>query len=119
MEQNMNAVIYIRTSDAKFPNAIEKQMDTCNMLAEKSNYSIKKVFIDEGQSGRTLDRPALKELLEYCKENDDIKAVITANTDRLAKDEDLFISTLKPIFEEKNISIIAENYMGFSLLHLS
>ena len=42
-------------------------------------------LVDEGESGRTADRPELKNLLQRCREEKDVDAVVIHKIDRFGR----------------------------------
>lgn len=61
------AVIYTRVACDGPGSAenIERQREACRALAEQLNIIVTHEFADHGTSGNTLDRPALRALLDY------------------------------------------------------
>ncbi len=80
------AVIYTRVSSREQAEgfSIDAQVKACTKKAHEQNLSIKKIFKDEGFSGTNMKRPALQEMLEYCKKHK-INYVIIHKLDRLAR----------------------------------
>lgn len=79
--------IYIRVStdeQAKEGFSVDNQKRACTDYAESNGYHPKRVFSDDGRSGRTTDRPAFQEMMETIK-SDPIDAVIVYKIDRLAR----------------------------------
>lgn len=62
------AVIYIRVSDPSQieNNSLETQEKTCRDFATRNAFKVKKVFREEGITGKNTIRKALKDLLLYC-----------------------------------------------------
>jgi site-specific DNA recombinase len=82
------ALIYCRVSteeQAQEGYSLEAQEKLCRLYAGNNGYHVAGVFRDEGKSGTTLDRPALKDLLAKCQEDKSLAAVIVQETDRLAR----------------------------------
>ncbi|MBD3329702.1 hypothetical protein GF357_04380 [Candidatus Dojkabacteria bacterium] len=80
------AVIYTRVSSREQAEgfSIDAQIKACTRKATEQNLSIKNIFRDEGFSGTNMKRPALQEMLEYCKKHK-INYVIIHKLDRLAR----------------------------------
>lgn len=80
------AVIYTRVSSREQAEgfSIDAQVKACTKKATEQNLTIKKIFRDEGFSGTNIKRPALQEMLEYCKKHK-INYVIIHKLDRLAR----------------------------------
>ena len=65
--------------------SIQAQREACEYKAEQVGAIIVRHFVDRGKSARTMDRPALQEMLTYITENPDIQYVIVHKLDRLAR----------------------------------
>jgi DNA invertase Pin-like site-specific DNA recombinase len=81
-----NAVGYVRvSSDIQIDNtSIEMQIEKIKDYCKLYNIELKKVFIDEGQSGSNIDRKGYNEMIEYISnQENDINALIVYKADRL------------------------------------
>ena len=68
----MNAIIYIRvstTEQAELGYSLKAQEEICLEFAKRYKYEVLKVFIEKGESAKTLNRAQLKSLLEYARIN--------------------------------------------------
>ena len=66
---NLKAVIYCRVStkeQVEEGNSLKTQEKICVEYAEKNGYHVEKIFIEQGESAKTADRPQLQEMLSYC-----------------------------------------------------
>lgn len=83
------AVGYIRVSGERQVvegNSLATQEVTVRRYAQDRGYILLKLFSEPGQSAKTDNRPALKELLIYCKERKGrIKVVVFPKLDRFAR----------------------------------
>jgi DNA invertase Pin-like site-specific DNA recombinase len=82
------AIIYCRVSteeQAERGYSLDAQEKYCRNFAENNGYKVIDVYRDEGKSGTSLDRPALKDLLTQIQEEKSVGAVIVQETDRLAR----------------------------------
>jgi site-specific DNA recombinase len=82
------AVIYTRVStqeQAKGGTSLTAQRKACIEYCEREGYQIAEVFVEEGESAKTADRTQLKQLLKYCGQQRNIKAVIVHKLDRFAR----------------------------------
>jgi len=83
------AVIYARVSTARQAEEelpVESQVDRCREKAAQLGASVDRVFVDEGISGTTDNRPAFRDCIAYC----DIAApqyLITWSTSRFARNK--------------------------------
>lgn len=81
-----NAVGYVRvSSDIQIDNtSIEMQIEKVKDYCKLYNIELKKVFIDEGQSGSNTDRKGYNDMIEYISNQDNsINALIVYKADRL------------------------------------
>jgi len=111
----MKGAIYTRVST---DNQAEKEYNSCEAQEEKIKSYIRsqedlrlyKVYSDAGFSGASLDRPALKELLNDIV-NGKIDCVLTYKIDRLTRSPKDFY-TLIELFDKYGVSFISvtENF---------
>lgn len=66
-----HAVIYCRVSTAEQVenNSLPNQEKACIEYCQKQGFEVAEVFVDEGESAKTKDRPALLSMIEYCQKN--------------------------------------------------
>jgi len=108
-KSNQTAVAYTRVStntQIKTGNGIKIQMDNIRKYCKAQSLTIAASFTDRGESGATLVRPGIQDLMDYCKANAKrIDYVIADTSDRFARG-----SFPTVIFEEKmrelNIRIV-------------
>ena len=87
----MAAVLYLRVStdlQAHGRNAdnLPAQQRICRDWCKQSGLPVLQVFIDDGASGRTANRPQFKAMLAFCKKNrDEISHVVVQDISRLAR----------------------------------
>ncbi len=105
------AVIYARVSSeeqAKHGFSIENQKKVCTEFAQKNNYFIDKIFVDEGESAKNLNRPEIQKLMNYCnKKKNEIKAVVIWRLDRISRNTTDYHGVLRPLFERKGIRLLS------------
>jgi len=68
----MNAIIYIRvstTEQAELGYSLKTQKEICLDYAKRYKYEVLKVFIEKGESAKTLNRTQLNSMLEYIRLN--------------------------------------------------
>lgn len=63
------AVAYVRVSSEEQVNnaSLDTQTQACREHCERNGIVLDKVFREEGKSAKTTDRPALKQMLTYCR----------------------------------------------------
>lgn len=91
MSTEPRALIYLRVStdrQAQKGIALPTQEERCRAHAAEAGYVLdpkRDIYVDGGESARTMDRPALMDLLSRCKEDRSVKAVIVYDVSRLAR----------------------------------
>ncbi len=82
------AVIYLRVSTTKQVEgaSLETQQMMCQDWASRNNVLVEKIYHDDDVSAKTLNRPAMKEMLAFLENNKGrISYLITYQTDRLTR----------------------------------
>ena len=86
------AVIYCRVStkeQVEEGNSLKTQEKICTEYAEKNGYEVVHVYIEQGESAKTADRPELQKMLTQCSvKKNGIKAIITYKIDRISRNTD-------------------------------
>ena len=85
-------MIYCRVStkeQVEEGNSLVTQEKICKEYALKQGYSITQIFIEQGESAKTADRPQLQNLLAFCANRKNrVSAVIAYKLDRLSRNTD-------------------------------
>src|SRR5690348_15839342 len=96
------AILYIRVSTAEQAsgnNSLPVQERKLRDYCKRNDLSVLHVFIDPGESARTMDRPKFQEMLTYCREHrKDISHLIVADLSRLTRnvmDQGVTLAVLK------------------------
>jgi len=65
------AVAYVRVSSEEqvTNNSLDTQERECRAYVKRQGWALAQMFRDEGQSAKTLNRPALMELAGYCRKH--------------------------------------------------
>ena len=102
------AIIYVRVSteeQKKKGYSISGQTQRCIEFAKRNDYSVIKIFTDEGKSAKNLKRPELQEMFRYIKCNSrKPQALIFWKWDRLSRGEDADYVELGKLFDRYNIT---------------
>jgi len=102
----MNAIIYIRvstTEQAEFGYSLKAQEEACLEYGKRNNYNILKLFIEKGESAKTINRTELNNMFGYLKKNKNIvNYLIIYKLDRLSRNT---INTLNMIVTLNNLGI--------------
>ena len=88
--EKLRAIIYARVSteeQAKHNFSLENQVEVCTRWVNDRHYELATApFIDAGHSAKTMNRPALQKLLEYCRKHKGrVDAVVIYKIDRVAR----------------------------------
>src|SRR5882724_2149609 len=81
-------VIYTRVSTKEQVQnlSLETQAKICRDYAHRSGFEVKEVFVDAGESAKTIDRPEFQAMLSYCQMNKkQMAAVIVYKVDRFGR----------------------------------
>ncbi|MFA7308847.1 MAG: recombinase family protein [Patescibacteria group bacterium] len=106
----MTALIYLRVStdrQAEKQLSIPTQREECFKFAYENGYHVspeKDVYADEGESARTTKRPQFQMLLERCRTDKNVKAVVCYDISRFARNRMDFAIT-KMELEQNDIKI--------------
>ena len=82
-------VIYVRVSDPRQVEntSLEVQERACREHAKRRKWIVREVFREEGRSAKTMNRPQMKRMLDFCAENrKSIGTVIAYHRDRTTRD---------------------------------
>lgn len=109
MKHSLDA-IYCRVStleQKESGRSIVDQESKCRRYSQESGGTVVKVYIDDGYSGSSQNRPGLKELLIFCKEND-LDRVIVVDTDRIARSTNDHFA-IKAILKKHGVTLVSIN----------
>lgn len=103
---SQKAVIYFRTAtDGHSKDHLFRQEMNCFSYAKIKHYQVASVFIDEGFSGNTLDRPNMQKMLAYLEEHkSEGLVVIVYDLSRLARDVSVHMQ-LRSVLKEANAKL--------------
>ena len=97
------AVIYLRVStEEQVENySLGTQEEACVKEAQRRDVEVLRTFREEGRSAKTIkDRPALIELLEFCRKNKkEVDAVIVYRIDRISRQTSDYLAIRKKLAE--------------------
>jgi site-specific DNA recombinase len=99
----MRAALYIRVStdeQSKEGYSLDAQLDKLEAFCYSQGWGVAKIYREEGQSAKDMNRPQLKKLI---KELDDIDVVLVYKLDRLSRSV-ADINKLLQTFEENDVS---------------
>ena len=97
MDNTKSCYIYCRVSteeQAREGFSLDNQKRACMDYAKTHGYLVKNVFVDEGKSARTVDRPEYQKLLLNIK-NSPVSAIIFYKIDRIFRNVADFANTRK------------------------
>lgn len=87
--------------------SLANQTDYIKKTAQEQNYQLLKIFSDGGYSAKDTNRPGLKEMLSYCKDNRDrVNACVIYKIDRLSRNTaDYF--TIRTFLKKYGIKVVS------------
>jgi len=105
----MKCLLYARVSTDKQAQkdlSIPAQIGAMKNYAKLNDLKVIGHFIDKGESARTANRPELKKLIQYCKDNKDVDIILIHKIDRLARNL-IDYATIKAILKQKGIRLVS------------
>ena len=100
----MNVIIYARVSTDEQADkyGIESQLRACRELCKRNGHTILAELKDEGVSGATMERPALRDLRARAKARE-CEAIVMYDLDRLSRDLVQLLVLVEEL--EKNVKL--------------
>jgi site-specific DNA recombinase len=89
MNPPMVAVIYCRVSTKEQVQnlSLATQQSRCVEFCTKNGWTVLKIFRDEGESAKTADRPAFRQMLAFCQaKTDAVHYVVVHDLSRFSRD---------------------------------
>jgi site-specific DNA recombinase len=104
------AYVRVSTEDQGKGYSIPTQIEACLGLAQQEGYTVQEshIFIDEGISGTTLDRPALRRLRDIIRDGA-LAAVCVIDPDRLARKTGKLL-VLKDELDEHGVRLLCVSH---------
>ena len=96
-----NIIVYIR---GVRDNSIYKQKQEIENYCKRHNINFQNVYIDDGYSGTTMDRPEIKKIIEDIK-NNKIDKILISSVDRISRNMSDWIEFTK-LCNDKEVEII-------------
>ena len=98
----MHAVGYARlSSQDSSSNSIKSQCKRIEDYCAHNNLTLLKLFIDDGRSGWTFDRPGFIELEQFCKANKSVQLLIIPHFDRFSRTDPIDAMVKERYFRDK------------------
>lgn len=101
------AIGYVRVStdeQARDGVSIAVQSSRIRAYAEAKGFTIENVLTDEGRSGKSLDRPGLRDLLTQC-ERADVGHVVVWRLDRLTRRTRHLLALVEDLFLARKVEL--------------
>ncbi len=81
------------------------QEKACRDYCAREGYDVASIFVDEGESAKTIDRPKFKELLAFCRERKNrVSAVVVNSISRFSRDKYSHV-TVRALLSKLNITL--------------
>lgn len=90
LKRARGAVIYARVSTKEQAQnlSIETQIEACRRYCEQNDLDVLEVFVDAGESAKTIARPAFQQMITYCHAHFEVvKTVVVYSLSRFARDQ--------------------------------
>ena len=107
----MKACIYTRVSTAEQATegySIEEQERRCRASIESKGWDFAGTYSDPGISGRTMERPGLKDMLAAIRARE-VDAVVIYKLDRLSRKQRDTMFIIEDVFLKNNITLVSLN----------
>jgi site-specific DNA recombinase len=111
---DLPVIAYIRVASADADDqtlSVERQRAEISAAADRLGLTISQEFIDLGTSGRTLDRPALRHLLDYITTRQ-VGYCVVARLDRLSRDPVQYADLDEVLSDAKVVIVDASRHAG-------
>lgn len=96
------AVGYVRLSDAsERSSSIPSQKKRVEEYCERYGLDLLEIFVDDGKSGWTFDRPGFIQLESFCKKNTSVKYLIIPHFDRFSRADPIDAMVKERQFRDK------------------
>jgi site-specific DNA recombinase len=103
----LRAVIYCRvsTKEQTKNSSLPVQEKACREYCEREGYEVAALFVDEGESAKTIDRPKFQPLLAFCRDKKNrINMVVVNSISRFARDKFSHV-TVRTLLSRLNITL--------------
>ena len=81
------------------------QEKACREYCEREGYDVAGIFVDEGESAKTIDRPKFKELVGFCRNKKNrVNVVVVNSISRFARDKYSHF-TVRTLLSRLNITL--------------
>ena len=115
----VRAVVYCRVSTKEQTQnfSLATQQKTCEGYCAQHGIEVARVFVEEGESAKTLNRPQLSALLDYCREAGRVQHVVVYKLDRLSRRQFDYL-TLGALLNRFGVTVrsatehITQDFMG-------
>ena len=104
----MQAVGYARLSDKdERSNSIKSQCKRIEDYCVSNNLQLLNIFVDDGRSGWTFDRPGFIELEKFCKSNKSVELLVIPHFDRFSRTDPIDAMVKERYFRDKlNVKVL-------------
>jgi site-specific DNA recombinase len=107
------SIFYARvSSEGQIDNtSLDTQLDRGKAYAISQGWTLDKVFIDGGESGKSTDRASFQEMITYIKENS-VDVLLTFKLDRLSRNLKDLLIFIDDTLDPKGIALqsVTENF---------
>lgn len=102
----MRVALYVRVSTKEQLEgySIDEQLDKLKAYAKAKDYTIIDTFVDGGHSGATIDRPAIKDMINNIKK---YEAILVHRLNRLSRSQKDTLYLIEDVFMVNNVEFIS------------
>lgn len=98
----MYAIGYARLSEKdNSSNSIKSQSKAIEEYCAYHKLTLLKIFVDDGRSGWTFDRPGFKELEAFCRANRQVQYMVIKHFDRFSRADPVDAMVMDRMFRDK------------------
>lgn len=84
----MQAIIYCRVSSKEQTKSLSLPMQeaTCREFCDRNGWKVERVFVERGESAKSVDRTELQRMLTFChRHRNQVQVVVVYNLNRFAR----------------------------------
>src|SRR5699024_10165145 len=102
----MRVALYVRVSTKEQLEgySIDEQLDKLKAYTKAKDYTIIDTFIDGGHSGATIERPAIKDMINNIKK---YEAILVHRLNRLSRSQKDTLYLIEDVFMVNNVEFIS------------
>lgn len=100
------AALYIRAAQKAPIQTISEYRNEIDLFCKEHGYNVLEEYVDNGYSGRNINRPALLEMMQDATQNPPWETIIVMNVSHISRDISN-VHSIEQALNNHNISIIS------------